>query len=189
MELAFPDFTTNIDIQMIWFFFWGNMFPKVEFEIEFNEIQKLISRHFKTELEISSDYYKRLFVYKNEIPLKLEFVFENFQTVRDPILHKNILLDTKENILANKFSAIHGRKTVKDYFDLYFLLKEFSIANGIEGSHLKHAPLNYEGSVLSLLGGNLEGIVYMIKEISESDFQKSKETIVKELLIYAKTIS
>ncbi len=171
------------------FFFLGNVFPKQDFEAEFNEIQKVISKQFKTQLEISSDYFKRLFVYKNEIPLKLEFVYENFQTVKNPISHKNILLDTKENILANKFSAIHGRKTVKDYFDLHFLLKEFSISNGIEGSQLKHAPLNYEGSVLSLIGGNLEGIVYMIKEISESDFQNSRENLVKELLLYAKTIS
>lgn len=171
------------------FFFLGNVFPKQDFEAEFNEVQKIISKKFKTKLEISSDYFKRLYAYdKNENPLKLEFVYENFLTVKDPIQNGNILLDTKENILANKFSAIHGRKTVKDYFDLYFLLKEFPISKGIEGSQLKQAPLNYEGTVLSLIGGNLEGIVYMIKEISESEFQQSRENLVKELLNYAKTI-
>jgi hypothetical protein len=77
---------------------------------------------------------------------------------------------------------------VKDYFDLLFLLKEFSISQGIESSQLKQAPLNYEGAVLSLIGGNLEGIVYMIKEISESDFQTIRENLIKELLTYAKTI-
>jgi predicted nucleotidyltransferase component of viral defense system len=170
------------------FFFLGNMFPKQDFEAEFNEIQKIISKEFKTQLEISSDYFKRLFVYKNDTALKIEFVYENFQTVKNPISKGKIFLDTKENILANKFSAIHGRKTVKDYFDLLFLLKEFSISQGIESSQLKQAPLNYEGAVLSLIGGNLEGIVYMIKEISESDFQTMRENLIKELLTYAKTI-
>jgi predicted nucleotidyltransferase component of viral defense system len=170
------------------FFFLGNMFPKQDFEAEFNEIQKIISKEFKTQLEISSDYFKRLFVYKNDTALKIEFVYENFQTVKNPISKGKIFLDTKENILANKFSAIHGRKTVKDYFDLLFLLKEFSISQGIESSQLKQAPLNYEGAVLSLIGGNLEGIVYMIKEISESDFQTIRENLIKELLTYAKTI-
>jgi predicted nucleotidyltransferase component of viral defense system len=170
------------------FFFLGNVFSKHDFEAEFREIQKIISKQFKTKLEISSDYFKRLYIYQNEIPLKLEFVYENFQTVKDPISHGKILIDTKENILANKFSAIHGRKTVKDYFDLYYLLKEFSISEGIEGSQFKQAPLNYEGTVLSLIGGNLEGVVYMINEISELEFQNVRENLVKELLAYAKTI-
>jgi hypothetical protein len=58
------------------------MFPKQDFEAEFNEIQKIISKEFKTQLEISSDYFKRLFVYKNDTALKIEFVYEKFSNCK-----------------------------------------------------------------------------------------------------------
>lgn len=170
------------------FFFMGNIFPKEDFEAEFREIQKRINHEFQSELEISADYFKRLLVYKDGQALKVEFIYENFTLVKNVIHQQSIFIDSKENIFGNKLTAIHGRKTTKDYFDLYFLLKEFSLKDGIKYSELKQAPLNYEGAMLSLLGGKLEGNVYTIKEIIQDDFQKFQDTLVQELLDYAKTI-
>ncbi len=170
------------------FFFLGRNFPKQDFEIEVKEIQNRIDSKFKSKLEISSDYFKRIMVYKGEHVLKVEFVYENFIMVHPPIKNDLILLDTKENIFGNKLSAIHGRKTTKDYFDLYFLLKDLGLKKGIEWSELKQAPLNYEGALMTLVGGNLEGIVYMIKEVKQIEFENLQKELIKELLNYAKTI-
>ncbi|HMV44115.1 MAG TPA: nucleotidyl transferase AbiEii/AbiGii toxin family protein [Leptospiraceae bacterium] len=171
------------------FFFMGTDFRREDFEAEFREIQKRIHLSFNSKLEISSDYFKRLTVFENEQTLKVEFIYENFQMVQKPIRNDLIFLDTKENIFGNKLTAIHGRKTTKDYFDLFFLLKELKLSDGIKWSEFKHAPVDYEGAVLSLVGGQLEGDVFMMQEIKLDDFNEFQNNLITELLSYAKTVS
>lgn len=59
--------------------------------------------------------------------IKIDFVnyrypfLENFKTIED------IRLASKKDIAAMKLNAISGRGSKKDFIDLYFLLKEFSL--------------------------------------------------------------
>ena len=56
--------------------------------------------------------------------LKTDFVLDVPFRVGTPFQYKRWKIDTLENIALNKVSAIQGRLDVKDYVDLYFLLKE-----------------------------------------------------------------
>jgi predicted nucleotidyltransferase component of viral defense system len=171
------------------FFFMGQQDELGIFELECNKIFTRIEKEFKLEISINHKTFKRIIAYKKETPLKIEFIYENFPLVGDRVSKKGILLDTKDNIATNKITAIHDRKTNKDYIDLYFLLKEINLLTLVEWSNLKKVPLDYEGTFLSLSFGKLEGDVYMIREVSESEFQSFIKTLTGDILKYAKTIS
>ena len=56
--------------------------------------------------------------------LRVDFVQDVPFRVGVPVRHGSWAVDSLENILLNKISAIQGRLDVKDYVDLYFLLKK-----------------------------------------------------------------
>ena len=170
------------------FFFLGHANPKEDFEMEFSLIVKRIQTKFKTEITINGEYFKRVMVYQSEHELKLEFIYDLTPVVGDRIKQKNIFIDTKDNIVTNKITAVQGRKTYKDYFDLYFLVKEYDLGKVMEWAELKMVPLNYEGMLLVLVDGELKGDVFMIKEIDKKDFDNFKNNLTRKLLDHAKTI-
>lgn len=171
------------------FFFQGNQFSQKEFEAETVQILERIKRKFHLEFTVNAEYFKRLIIYQDGIGLKVEFIYEPSSVIGARIPKQNIQIDTKENIVTNKLTAIQGRKTLKDYFDLYFLLKEFELSQVIKWSELKIVPLNYEGMFLSLVEGSLQGDVVMIQEVSLQEFQKFQKELTRELLNHAKTVS
>ncbi|MBI3332694.1 MAG: nucleotidyl transferase AbiEii/AbiGii toxin family protein [Candidatus Omnitrophica bacterium] len=56
--------------------------------------------------------------------LKVDFVRDIPFRVGIPVRHGIWLVDSLENMILNKIGAIQGRLDVKDYVDLYFLLKD-----------------------------------------------------------------
>lgn len=61
-------------------------------------------------------------VLQGEVPLKLEFINDVPSRVGTPWQHPTLgLLDTKENIFANKISALLDREEPKDVADIYWL--------------------------------------------------------------------
>ncbi|MCP5498567.1 MAG: nucleotidyl transferase AbiEii/AbiGii toxin family protein [Leptospiraceae bacterium] len=171
------------------FFFMGQEDELEIFELECNKVFQRIETDFKLEVSINNKSFKRIFAYKNENPLKIEFIYENFPLIGNRIKEKGILLDTKSNIASNKITAIHDRKTYKDYFDLFFLLKEFDLKDLLKWAELKKVPLDYEGTLLSLSLGELEGDVFMIQNIKEPDFKEFMKKLTGEILKHAKEIS
>ena len=119
----------------------------------------------------------------------MEFIYETTPILGERILKNGVRLDTKDNIVTNKLTAIHGRRTFKDFFDLFFLLKEYELTQIIKWSELKMVPLNYEDTVLSLTDGELRGDVFMIKEISLTSFNEFLTQLTKDLITHAKTVS
>ncbi len=170
------------------FFFMGDTFRKEDFEAEFTVILKKIYEKYKVEVSVNAEYFKRLLVYKNNQELKIEFIYDVTPVIGDRIKKDAILLDTKGNIVTNKITAIQGRKTYKDYFDLFFLLKEYDLKDVVKWAETKMIPLNYEGMFLALVDGNLRGDVFMIKEISLTEFKEFENKLMKDLLNHAKTI-
>lgn len=60
-----------------------------------------------------------------------------------PLLEETYLsIASKEDIACMKFSAITGRATEKDYVDLYFLLKEYTLGQLLERAHAKFPNLD-----------------------------------------------
>lgn len=63
--------------------------------------------------------------------IKVDFVNYKYPLLDNILLINNIRLLSKKDIAAMKLNAILGRGSKKDFIDLYFLLKEFSLKDMI----------------------------------------------------------
>lgn len=64
--------------------------------------------------------------------IKVDFVNYQYPLIKPVLLEENIRLASKEDIAAMKLNAIAGRGSKKDFIDLYFLLKSFSLEEMIK---------------------------------------------------------
>lgn len=168
------------------FFFDGNYFPLTQFEGEFAGYVKKIKRIYDTEVTVNGVTFKRVFCKKDDINLKLEFIYEPYPRIGEVVRKANYFIDTKENIAVNKLTAIYTRKTVKDYFDLYFLLKEYSLVDLLEQTKIKIIPPAFEDLIIALKETIFEGEVLTNKSYDEGEFKKFIESLIMDILDYAK---
>ena len=61
--------------------------------------------------------------------IKVDFVNYPYPWLENQILFDGIRLATKKDIAAMKLSAIAGRGTKKDFVDLFYLLKDYTLAD------------------------------------------------------------
>lgn len=69
--------------------------------------------------------------------LKVDFSHYEGNRVKRGIIYKKMIIDSLLDIAINKIRTIQQRESVKDFVDLYFLLKEFSIWDLIDGVKIK----------------------------------------------------
>ena len=84
-------------------------------------------------------------------------------------------------------TAIQGRRTYKDFIDLYFLLKDIKFEDAVKWAEYKMVPLDYEGLLINFADEKLEGKVLMKQEISEESFNNFIKELIKRLLDNARS--
>lgn len=93
------------------------------FSISIKNILSELNSQFNCKQMVSSKDFARIEV--NNI-LQLDFVNEFLPRLGEPqILKSGLIIDTIDNILANKLTAIMGRDTPKDVFDIYLISKTY----------------------------------------------------------------
>ena len=122
----------------------------------------------------------------NGVDLKMEFVYENYPRLGDFQREQGLLVDSKENVATNKITAVQGRKAEKDFFDLFYLLKDFDLKKLNENAAKKVVPLNYEGMLLALQGDTNEGDVVTAQSVDFDEYKTFVEQLKKDLLEYAR---
>lgn len=177
------------------FFFDGYKYHKEEFNSSFilllHQIKKLFpDTHNKVGVEVlmDDDLFKRIIIH-SDIKLKIEFVLELTQRIGELKKINNFFVDSKINIAVNKITTLYGRRTVKDYVDLYFLLHDFTLQELIPLVYTKMLPLDYEGLIMALHNGPLEGEAIMIKELNENILVEFIKNFQTQLLEYARNVS
>jgi len=168
------------------FFFEGNKFAQLDFEQDFISFVTKIKSCCETEITVNEKTFKRMFAKKEENVLKMEFIFEPYPRIGDVVRKHNFLIDTEENMAVNKLTAVYSRKTAKDFYDLYFLLKRYDLNDLIKKVEIKMVPPDYEGLLVSLKESLLEGEVLAKFPIAETLFFEFIEDLINRLLDYAK---
>jgi len=79
--------------------------------------------------------------------IKVDFVNYSYPWLAELLPEDGIRLASKKDIAAMKLAAITGRGAKKDFTDLYFLLKEFSLATLLKFYEQKYA----DGSIFMVL--------------------------------------
>ena len=76
-------------------------------------------------------------IFRNKQAVKVDFAFYPYQQVKNCQMINDIKVDSQMDIAINKLLTIEQRAEVKDFVDLYFLFKEFTIWDLLEGIKLK----------------------------------------------------
>lgn len=164
------------------FFFRGDAFPKEEFPVVYREVVARLAAHFQVEATIDGEYFKRIFIRHNDVPLKVEFIYENYPHCGEYLKSHGCLIDSSENIAVNKITAVQDRKTVKDFVDLYFLLNDFELDLLLLDAAKKIVPLDYEGTVMAFADAIPEGVALLKKPVTADELNQFSRTLIKRLL-------
>lgn len=102
-----------------------DLFGKAEIEVD--EFTDILSEYGIVELLKKS---KNILVLSVE-GIKLDFVHYKYNWLENFKLIEDIRLASKQDILAMKLNAIAGRGSKKDFIDLFYLLKEYTLEEGL----------------------------------------------------------
>ncbi|HEQ65243.1 MAG TPA: hypothetical protein ENN64_00230 [bacterium] len=75
--------------------------------------------------------------------VKLSFLEYKYPLLEDFVEYEQIKIAGKKDIACMKISAISSRGSKKDFFDLYFLLKEYSLVDIFEFMHKKYPNISF----------------------------------------------
>lgn len=118
--------------------------------------------------------------------IKIDIVNYHYEWLEKPILTEGIKLAGKKDIAAMKLSAITGRGTKKDFFDLYFLLQKYSMTEMFNFYKQKYDD-GSEFLVIKSLSYFDDAEKQMDPEmLKKINWQKVKSNIKKEVEKYIK---
>ncbi len=84
-----------------------------------------LRHHFNVKYELESKDFIRI---KIDSLLQVDFVNDRVPRYKEPsILENGYKIDTVENILSNKITAVIGRDNPKDIFDIYLISRFYTI--------------------------------------------------------------
>lgn len=103
-----------------------------------NLMTELSQKHqFKIESQELAVVRIFLLEFKDREKLKVDFGYYPYKRLRSGQVVDSVEVDSLFDIAVNKLQTIHQRENVKDFVDLYFLLKKFTVWDLIEGVRVK----------------------------------------------------
>jgi predicted nucleotidyltransferase component of viral defense system len=92
---------------------------------------------FTFEAQMKEVVYIFLLKFENGVSLKVDFGYYPYQRVEKGIEYKHLEVDSLLDIAINKLISVNQRLASKDFVDLYFLLKHFTLWDLIYGAEKK----------------------------------------------------
>lgn len=141
-------------------------------EIQINKLSQVFE---DVEVDYRGEYFYRIYVSQRQ--LKIELVNDVPAHIGDLIKHPHFgLIDSKENILTNKLTAVIDRAMPKDIVDIYFLLKDgINLKQALTDVHSKVAgvPPLYVAKILGEFDYSLlESEIKWINPVPEEEIKK-----------------
>ena len=94
--------------------------------------------------------YRFDIMFPNKINFKVDFGFYPYKRVEEGIKYQNLKVDSLRDIATNKLVTINQRTDVKDFVDLYFLLKEkYSFWDLLYSAEVKFKKLDIDRLLLA----------------------------------------
>ena len=108
--------------------------------------------------------------------IKIDFVDYVYKWIDAPLCDGDIRLASMKDIAAMKITAIEGRGTKKDFVDIYFLLKKYSLKNLLDFYSQKYPDSSSFMAMKSLAyfeDAEEEPMPYMFVDVSWDEIKKS----------------
>lgn len=115
--------------------FFTNQSSRYGFALK--NIKQAFMNDFELKCEVESKDFTRFRI--NDL-LQVDFVNDMVFRYKEPVIDKNnYILDTVENILSNKITAVMGRDNPKDIFDIYLIWRfyDFDWDDILQAAHQK----------------------------------------------------
>ena len=104
--------------------FFTNASPR--FSFAFRNITSALHHSFTVKPEVETKNFSRLII---ENCLQVDFVNDTAFRLNTPtVTEEQYLIDTIDNILANKLTAVIGRDNPKDIFDIVLIFRHYSVS-------------------------------------------------------------
>lgn len=153
-------------------FFTQKTFDDRKVDLFISYISKMLKSQ-KVERQHIYDRFQYIFKLENEI-LKVEFVKYEFPNLRPLIQHDSLFIADIYDIAVNKLFTILDRMEIKDYIDLYYLLKKYPIKDLLSGIERKYGfridPISLGGDLLKVR--KLDMAPRMIKRLTKNELIK-----------------
>jgi predicted nucleotidyltransferase component of viral defense system len=160
--------------------FFANDYNRFGFDVK--KIKKIISEKFQLKLVLESRDFIRLLV-NNE--LQVDFVNDRVFYYKDVVILDNgFKIDNIENILANKITAVMGRDSEKDIFDIYLISRFYNIDwKQIIKVAKEKMFFNFEDFILRLktFPKNYLNNINLIDEKFLDDFDKNFNDLIEKI--------
>lgn len=119
--------------------------------------------------------------------IKLDYIdYSRYPWIDDPVIEKGIILASPRDIAAMKINAIEGRGTRKDFVDMYYLLRRFSLSEILSFYAEKYPEHSEYRALLSLTYFDDAETSPMPTMLTDVEWKKIKATICKEVELYNK---
>jgi predicted nucleotidyltransferase component of viral defense system len=131
-----------------------------------------------------TSYFKHFQVGHKDDSLTIHFSKDYTTHIKPPNHFEGVLVDSIEDITANKICAALGRTEIKDIVDLYFLDKAgHSISNSFDAAQQKDGGLAYETLAYTLSQFEISEIPpFMIKPLTVEELRQYCDTIIAWLI-------
>ncbi|MEO8761752.1 MAG: nucleotidyl transferase AbiEii/AbiGii toxin family protein [Bacteroidia bacterium] len=114
--------------------------------------------------------------------VKVDILNYPYKFISEPIKHNGITLCNKEDICAMKLKTAMNRGAKKDFYDIYFLLQEYTLTQMFELFEKKYTNIEPNAIIRSLTyfeDAEESETPVLLKEVSLT-WEKVKQTIISE---------
>lgn len=111
--------------------------------------------------------------------IKVDFINHSYQWIDHAISEDKIVLASPQDIAAMKINAIEGRGTKKDFIDLYFLLKHYSLQEILGFYQKKYPEYSLFRALMSLTYFEDAENQFMPKMFTEVAWEDIKQVVRK----------
>lgn len=153
-------------------------------------IQKLKKELKLPKVEEKKIHDRHEFILHNKGKLRLEFVQYEHPNLKTREQWKGIIIDSLDDIAANKLMSLFDRNDPKDLFDLYFLLtkKNYTIEKLVKLVEKKFGVRFEKSGVLSEFHKSIKELDNL-KPVILAKSQKEKNRIIKQIQEYFSDLS
>ena len=162
-----------------------DLFSKHDFDTK--QIVNTLSKTYK--LNVVTEFDNSI-IQKIEYPansgnfIKVDIIKYPYNLIEQPIITDGIRLLTKEDIIPMKLSAIGNRGSKKDFYDIYFLLKEYSLKEMFILFEQKFPNVNYFHIIKSLTYFDDADTELNPKTLIKTSWEQVKNEIKKQVKKY-----
>lgn len=160
---------------------------ELENQVLFTLMHEWGKKHnFTLQAELVEVMYIFNLIFPKNISLKIDFSYYPYKQLEQRNKIKGLAIDSRLDIAVNKIVTISQRTDVKDFVDLYFLLREFTCWNLIEGAKIKF-NMEIDPFLLASDFLKVEDFTYLPRMIKPLTIEELKKFYRQQALDLGKT--